>query len=287
VSSRASGVSNVGDGRDRPVISGPVRPRVSVVIPAMNEGENIGWVIARLPAMIDEFVLVDGRSTDDTVAVSRAIRPDVIVVEDGGGGKGAALRAGFAAATGDYVVMLDADGSMDPTEIPAFVAALNAGADLVKGSRSMAGGGSADLSLLRFVGNRGLLAAANLLFGCSYSDLCYGYAAFRRDRILELELTAVGFEVETELVLRAVRNGLRVEEVPSFEAPRRNGSSKLNAFRDGWRILQTIMRERLRPARAHGPLVRPVAFPVGDPGLSSSHIGAHALVSSLSESNAE
>lgn len=224
------------------------RPHISVIIPAMNEAQNIGWVIGRLPSIVDELILVDGRSTDATIDVARALRPDVVVVQDDGHGKGVALRAGFAAAQGDYVVMIDADGSMDPAEIPAFVARLDAGSDLVKGSRFLPGGGSADLSLLRSVGNRFLLDVANLIFGASYSELCYGYAAFRRGPVLRLELTAVGFEVETELFLRALRNGLRVDEVPSFEAPRRSGASNLNAFRDGWRILRTIVRERLRPA---------------------------------------
>lgn len=225
----------------------PNCPRISVVIPAKNEARNIGWVIGRLPSTVDEIILVDGRSKDATIDVARALRPDVVVVQDDRRGKGAALRAGFAAATGDYVVMIDADGSMDPVEIPAFIAHLDAGSDLVKGSRFLAGGGSADLSLLRSLGNRFLLGVANLLFGSTYTELCYGYAAFRRQPVLGLELTAVGFEVETELFLRATANGLRVDEVPSFEAPRRSGTSNLNAFRDGWRILGTIVRERLRP----------------------------------------
>jgi glycosyltransferase involved in cell wall biosynthesis len=197
------------------------------------------------------------------------------------------LRAGFAAATGDYVVMVDADGSMDPVEILMFVAALDAGNDLVKGSRFMPGGGSADLSLLRSVGNRFLLSVANLIFGSSHSDLCYGYAAFRRSLILGLELTAVGFEVETELFLRATRNGLRVHEIPSFEAPRRSGASNLNAFRDGWRILGTIVRERLRPARNLAFGVRG-SFDIGDPtGLPVQILAGLAAVSSEMEPIAE
>jgi len=218
---------------------------VSVVIPAKNEARNIGWVIERIPMLVDEVVLVDGISTDQTIDVARALRPDVIVVKDNRPGKGVALRAGFEAASGDYVVMLDADGSMDPLEIPRFVEQLDQGADLVKGSRFMHGGGTADMSPLRDVGNRGLLSIANVLFGVSHTDLCYGYAAFRRRAVLELGLTAMGFEIETELFLRAIRNGLSVVEVPSFESPRRSGTSNLHTFRDGWRVLRTIVRERV------------------------------------------
>jgi glycosyltransferase involved in cell wall biosynthesis len=221
--------------------------RVTLVIPAKNEARNIGWVLERVPLSVDEIVLVDGRSTDETIAVARAIRPDVVVVSDERPGKGAALRAGFEAATGDYIVMIDADGSMDPGEIDMFVDYLDRGADLVKGSRFMDGGGTADMSPLRAMGNRALLAIANGLVGSAHTDLCYGMAAFKRDRVLALELDAVGFEIETQLFLRSIRNGLLVIEAPSFEAPRRFGSSNLNTFRDGWRVLKTIFTERLRP----------------------------------------
>ena len=223
---------------------------ISVVIPAKNEARNIGWVVERMPLLIDEIILVDGHSTDATIEVARALRPDIVVVQDDRPGKGAALRAGFAAATGDYVVMIDADGSMDPLEIPPFIELLDQGYDLVKGSRFMAGGGTADMTLLRALGNRGLLALANGLFGTSHTELCYGFAAFRRRAVAQLELTAVGFEIETQLFLRSIRSGLRVAEVPSFEAPRRTGTSNLHTFRDGRRVLQTILAERFRAGGA-------------------------------------
>jgi glycosyltransferase involved in cell wall biosynthesis len=242
------------------------RPRLTVVIPAKNEARNIGWVVSRLPSIVDELVLVDGHSTDATIEVTRALRPDVVVVQDDQPGKGAALRAGFAAATGHHVVMMDADGSMDPAEIPVLIDKLAEGSDLVKGSRFMAGGGSADFSLLRRLGNWGLLQVANVLFGSSCSELCYGFAAFRRTAVLDLGLTAVGFEVETQLFLRAQRSGLQVTEVPSFEAARRSGVSNLHTFRDGWRVLRTIFEERLRPSqRPPVPETRPQGFFIGPP----------------------
>jgi glycosyltransferase involved in cell wall biosynthesis len=259
------------------------RRRLSVVIPAKNEARNIGWVISRLPAIVDEVVLVDGHSTDGTIEVARALRPDVVVVQDDAPGKGAALRAGFAAATGDHIVMMDADGSMDPVEIPVLLAKLAEGNDLVKGSRFLGGGGSEDFSLLRKLGNRGLLLVANVLFGSSSSELCYGYAAFSRAAVLGLELTAVGFEVETQLFLRATRSGLRVAEVPSFEAARRSGVSNLHTFRDGWRVLVTIFAERVRRSQSQPVTVgrlegifpnapMPVAVPI--------HAGYRAISSS-------
>ena len=116
---------------------------------------------------------------------------------------------------------------------------------------------------LRDMGNRCLLLLANVLFGSSHTDLCYGYAAFRREAFQDLELTADGFEIEAQLFLRARRRGLRVTEVPSFEAPRREGNSNLNTFRDGWRVLRTIVGERLLPLgvqRSH-PAVAEVTQP--------------------------
>ena len=221
--------------------------RVSLVIPAKNEARNLGWVMRRVPIEIDEVILVDGDSTDRTIDVVLSIRADAVVVKDLVPGKGAALRAGFAAATGDYVVMLDADGSMDPQEIHRFVAALDHGHDLAKGSRFLDGAGTADISPLRQVGNAALMIFANILFRTRQTDLCYGYAAFRREAIIPLSLDADGFEIESQLFLRAIANGLKVTEVPSFESPRRFGTSNLRTFRDGSRVLRSIVREWRRP----------------------------------------
>lgn len=221
--------------------------RVSVVIPAKNEARNIGWLLARLPAGIDEVVLVDGHSTDGTVDAAVQVRPDIKVVMDGGRGKGDALRVGFAAATGDYIVMIDADGSMDPAEIDLFVAGLADGNDLVKGSRFARGGGTTDMSGIRRAGNWCLLWLVNILYGRLFTDLCYGYCAFRRQALTSLGLKTDGFEIETEIVVRSVKAGLRIGEVPSFESPRHTGQSNLNAWRDGQRVLYTLLRERFMP----------------------------------------
>jgi glycosyltransferase involved in cell wall biosynthesis len=221
------------------------RPRVTVVVPTLNEERNVAWVLGRIPDSVDEIVLVDGRSTDRTIEVALAVRPDVVVVRESTPGKGAALRAAFAAATGDVIVMLDADGSMTPAEIPEFVARIVAGADLVKGSRFLPRGGSVDISRLRRTGNAALLTFANVIFRRRFTELCYGFMAFRRDRLPDLELQATGFEIETEIVVRAVKAGLAIEEVPSFESARRHGVSNLHTFRDGWRVLMTLLRERV------------------------------------------
>src|SRR5690606_14688230 len=95
----------------------PRRPSVSVVIPTLNEERNIGWVLQRMPSIVDEVILVDGHSSDRTVEVARAVRPDIVVLPQRGRGKGEALRVAFGAASGDLIVMIDADGSMEPGEI--------------------------------------------------------------------------------------------------------------------------------------------------------------------------
>jgi glycosyltransferase involved in cell wall biosynthesis len=220
------------------------RPRVSVVIPTLNEERNVAWVLERLPEMVDEVVLVDGRSTDRTIEVARAARPDLMVVLEEQPGKGAALRAGFAAARGDYIVMIDADGSMDPAEIGRFVEALHSGCDFVKGSRFATGGGTVDMSRIRKLGNDALRTAVNVLYRTDFTDLCYGFIGFRRERLGALRLGSQGFEIETEMIVRAVLASLRITEVGSFEAERRYGESNLSAWRDGRRALRTLLRER-------------------------------------------
>ena len=216
---------------------------VSVIIPTLNEAQNLPHVFAALPDWISEVVIVDGRSTDDTVSVARQLRPDVKVVMQTGSGKGNALLAGFAASVGDIIVAMDADGSTDGSEIVRFVAALTAGADFVKGSRFACGGGSEDLTVARRLGNKALGALVNALFGTRYTDLCYGYNAFWARHLEVLALDCSGFEVETLMNIRAAIAGLCVHEVPSFEYRRVYGASNLRIVLDGWRIAKVIVRE--------------------------------------------
>jgi glycosyltransferase involved in cell wall biosynthesis len=251
---------------------------VSVVIPTFNEARNLPIVFGLLPDVY-EVIVVDGHSVDGTVGVARRLRPDVKVLTQTRRGKGNALACGFLEASGDIIVMLDADGSADPREIPRFVRALVEGADFAKGTRFAVGGGSGDITRLRRLGNRALSGIVNVSHGTKYSDLCYGYNAFWRHCLPVLGLEASqpcesmhwgdGFEVETLINVRIARAGLRVVEVPSFEAQRVHGVSNLNALTDGLRVLRTIATERRREhvsmpgARAAAPDALP------DDGLNS------------------
>lgn len=236
---------------------------VSLIIPTLNEADNLRHVLPTIPDIVDELVIVDGASTDGTVDVVRELSPDATVVIDARPGKGHALQAGFAAASGDILVMMDADGSMDARDITTFVSVLMAGADVAKGSRFLQGGGSSDLTLVRSIGNFLLRQTVRVTFGGRYSDLCYGYMAFWRDVLPTFVGEVKGFEVETFLNVRALAAGLRVVEVATFESERIHGESHLRTFRDGSRVLLTIARERrsLSKARAARGVPRPVARP--------------------------
>jgi glycosyltransferase involved in cell wall biosynthesis len=246
----------------------PAQPWVSVVVPARNEARNLEVVLPALAAVrpaIHEIIVVDGNSIDDTAETAQRVLPGVKVISQTRTGKGNALACGFAAATGDLIVMFDADGSADPAEIPAFVAALVAGADFAKGSRFTAGGGSDDITPLRYAGNAGLNLVANTLFGTGHTDLCYGYNAFWSDILPVLDLPPLhapaamiwgdGFEIETLLNCRAAVAGLTVAEVPSVERPRIFGETNLRTFADGTRVLRTLLVERFGGRRRRKPSV--------------------------------
>jgi glycosyltransferase involved in cell wall biosynthesis len=246
-------------------------PRISVVVPTLNEARNLPYVFSRLPADVHEVIVVDGHSVDNTIAVARQLRPDVRVVQQTRRGKGNALACGFEAATGDVIAMVDADGSTDPSEIPRFMHALLSGADFAKGTRFAAGGGSSDITQLRRLGNRVLGAVVNLCHGTHYSDLCYGFNVFWQKYVPALDLDTTsppsprgdgrlwgdGFEIETLIHMRVAEEGLRVTEVPSFEHSRIHGVSNLDAFSDGLRVLTTILAERRRARCRHRSRRRP------------------------------
>jgi glycosyltransferase involved in cell wall biosynthesis len=262
-----------------PVAAGSLRPKITVIIPTLNEARNLPHVFSRLPPGLHEVIMVDGHSMDDTLAAARRLRPDVRIIMQDRYGKGNALACGFGAATGDIIVMIDADGSADPAEIPQFVNALLDGADFAKGTRFTEGGGSSDITRLRRIGNRMFSGLVNVVCRTKYSDLCYGFNAFWRCHVPVLGLNAGsaaridggtrpwgdGFEVETLINMRVALAGLVVKEVASYEYSRIHGVSNLNAVSDGLRVLFTIMAEYFRSRRRRASAMgAALALPLAD-----------------------
>jgi len=221
-------------------------PKITVIIPTLNEERNLPHVLPKIPVTMDEILLVDGYSTDNTVELAKKLCPGIRVIYQDGKGKGNALRYGIAEATGDIIVTIDADGSMDPEQIPSFIAPLLAGYDYVKGSRFLPRGGTLDMPWLRRLGNKIFTILVNLLYETKYTDLCYGYNAFWRKAFQQVRLNTDGFEIETEMHIKAAKARLKVSEVPSFERARLNGKGRLGTFKDGWKIFRTILLEIVR-----------------------------------------
>ena len=220
--------------------------KISIIIPTLNEVLNIKEVFPNIPDYIDEIVIVDGNSTDGTIEEIMKFRKDVKIIVEKPQGKGAAMEVGFKNTTGDLLIMMDADGSHDPKEIPSLLEPILNGYDVSKGSRMLTGGGSADFTPFRRFGNSIFVALVNTMFGANYTDLCYGYRAFKKEAIEKLHCRSKGFEIETEQSILIKKAGLKIKEVPSFEKRRINGKSKLNSFKDGFKILIIILKEYLK-----------------------------------------
>lgn len=225
---------------------------IEVILPTLNEQFTIGDVLKRTWQYADQITVIDGYSTDKTVAVAK--EHGARVVYQNGFGKGDALREALNHCEGEVIVLMDADGSMIPDEIPQFVKEIRSGADIAKGSRFIEGGKTEDMSWLRKMGNKFFVLLVNLITRSNFTDLCYGYVAFRRDAVKKLSslLEADGFDIETELLIKAKKLGLKIVEVPSFELKRPYGQSKLRTFRDGLKIFATIFRSGLSKSKERG-----------------------------------
>jgi glycosyltransferase involved in cell wall biosynthesis len=220
--------------------------KISLVIPTLNEGPNIKHVFSNIPEFIDEIVVVDGDSTDGTRDEVKKYREDAKIIIEKSRGKGQALKTGFENASGDIIVIMDADGSHDVRELPGLVEPVLNGFDVSHGSRMLPGGGSDDFTAFRRFGNKIFASLVNYMYKAQYSDICYGYKAFKKEALQKMSCSRTGFEIETEQSIRVIKSGLKVKEIPSFEARRMNGNSNLNAFKDGWRILDVIVTEYLK-----------------------------------------
>ncbi len=218
------------------------RPYVSIIIPTLNERSNIRRMLRGVRAAMDahsyELIVVDGHSMDGTAEVARDMGARVLYERTG---KGYALRKGFSAARGSIIISMDADMSHRPDELRLLIAGIESGYDVCMGSRFMKGGGSEDMPAFRRFGNKVFVTLVNLLYRAHYTDLCYGYRSMTSSAFRRMHLKSDGFGIETEIIIKAARAGLRVLEVPSFEKRRQAGQGKLRSLRDGYIILKTIL----------------------------------------------
>jgi glycosyltransferase involved in cell wall biosynthesis/anti-sigma regulatory factor (Ser/Thr protein kinase) len=275
----------------------PPHPRVSVVVPAKGEADNIREILPYLSNYF-EVVVVVSEDDHESARAAREALPSSKVVYQTRKGKGNALVCGFEQSNGDVIVTFDIDGSADPHEIPRFVEALTRGADLAKGSRFTAGGGSQDITQFRSIGNYGLNLLASGLTGTRFSDLCYGFNAFWADQLPMLCLpdteaegpqTGDGFEIETMIIGRFAFARAIIIEVPSYEYDRYHGVTNLNAIRDGFRVLWTILRDRVhgRQYRELAKRLRSAGTAVGKPFWMLANPRADALEASAPDFSAE
>ena len=220
-------------------------PSVSVVICALNEAENLPHVLPKIPKWVNEILLVDGHSTDDTVAIAKRLRPDIRVLIQPGKGKGGAIKFGIQHATGEIIVTLDADGQTNVEDIHTFIIPLLEGYDFAKGARMISGRPS-NMPWLRFLGNQVLTQTSNLLHATKYTDICSGYNAYWKSAFQRMDLTYNGFEMEQEMLVKAKKVGLKVVEVKHNDAGRLGNSSKVSVFKQGFIDLIVIIKERFR-----------------------------------------
>ena len=220
------------------------KPTVTVLICTLNEESNLSHVLPGIPDWVDEVLIVDGHSTDNTIQLAKELLPRARILYQSGKGKGDALKLGIQEATGDIIVTLDADGSTDPMDISRFVEPLTQGYDFAKGSRFLAN--SPRMAWHRRLGNWVLTTTTNVLFGTKYTDICSGYNAFWKKAFERVKLKNDGFEMEQEMNVRIIKAGLKVIEIPCQDRGRYSGISKTQDIKQGLKDLMTVVKERFR-----------------------------------------
>ena len=217
-------------------------PRISAIICTLNEEQNLPHVLPKIPDWVDEVLIVDGHSADDTMKVARDLCPRAKIILQTGKGKGNALKEGVNLASGDIIVTLDADGSTDPQDMSKYIDPLIEGYDFAKGSRFLRT--RPKMRLYRQFGNWVLVITSNILYGSKYTDVCSGYNAFWKKVFQAIPLLNDGFEMEQEMVVKVKKLGLKVVEVEQYDAGRLNNSSKVSGFKQGFTDLWIIIKER-------------------------------------------
>lgn len=219
-----------------------MKPTITVLICTLNEAENIPSVLPKIPAWVDEVLLVDGHSSDNTIVVAKKLRSNIIVLNQVRTGKDNAMMLGVQQAKGDIIITLDADGSNDPTEMQNFIDPLLNGYDFVKSSRFLLTHPRA-MPWHRCLGNRMLCWQVNLLFGTKFTDVCSGYNAFWK-KAWDRMVYPTKFGYEPLILIKAKRAGLKIYEITTHDKGRINGKSKLPSLQQGWGAFKAILIER-------------------------------------------
>lgn len=227
---------------------------VCIILPALNEEESIGKVIDEIPigeigrrGYKHRIMVVDNGSKDRTGDISRGKGAEVI--KEPLRGKGRALRAAFKGISGDFVFIIDSDYTYPATHIPEMLEKLEEGYDVVMGSRLNGNMKRGAMSTLNKVGNRLLALMTNVLYGTNISDPCTGYWGMKCDVVKGLELNAVGFEIEVDMLAQIARDGYKITEIP-IEYRRRETPPKLRSLRDGFKIGKMLLRKRFSQDKA-------------------------------------
>jgi glycosyltransferase involved in cell wall biosynthesis len=237
---------------DNRVTGKPARcPSVTVLICSLNEEENLPYVLPKIPVWVDEVLLVDGHSGDNTVSVARHLCPKIKILVQPGKGKGDALKYGVQQARGDIIVTMDADGETPPEELDLFITPLLEGNDFAKGSRLFKTR-PAKMPRYRWFGNKLLAVTCNFLFRTRFTDVCSGYNSFWKKNFLQLDLTyrikELGCSMEQQMIVRAKKAGMKIKEVPHTSHGRINGASvisgKWQSVEQGFRDWLIIVGER-------------------------------------------
>ncbi len=214
--------------------------KVTVQIPALNEAKSLKYTLERIPKeAVDEILVIDGHSTDDTVRIAESLGCRVLTQP--GKGYGDAQIFGFKNAIGDVIISMDADGSADPQEILFLLKKINEGYDLALGSRYLPGAGTEDDTFIRSVGNKAFTFLTNLIYGMNISDSLFFFAAAKKEMLNSLDLKSKDFALCIEVPVKAYKAGYKIGEVACRERPRFADVSRVNAFTDGFRILWQML----------------------------------------------
>lgn len=218
---------------------------LSIIVPCHNEEKNVGAVLKKIRDVVKsdvEIIVVDDGSTDNTAGVGMENGAKVIR-HSSKQGKGVSIRDGIALAKNEVVLFLDGDGQDDPKDIANLLQAINHGADFVIGSRWLGELREGAISKLNYFATSMITTIINLLFNSNITDSQAGFRCVRKSKLKKFQLKARGYEIETEMLIKAIKHKLKIVEVPVTRSRRLHGTSHMKRFRLGFKILFLLSKE--------------------------------------------